>query len=90
MSRICDALRNRKGNGPHNLALLRRMALNLARSNPRRARRAASSSGPTDRTASSSNWSGWSPGSTEHFNAIALPQPRENLESWSVHLYGVP
>mgnify|MGYP002335696421 CR=1 FL=1 len=27
-----DAMRNRKGNGPENLGLLRRMALNLARS----------------------------------------------------------
>jgi len=29
-----DAMRNRKGNGPENLGLLRRMALNLARSEP--------------------------------------------------------
>lgn len=29
-----DAMRNRKGNGPENLAILRRIALNLARSEP--------------------------------------------------------
>ena len=48
-----DQMRNRKDNGPENLALLRRLALNLAALEPSKDSRAASSNAPDGTTISS-------------------------------------